>query len=80
MSCSQHVPEEISGKWLDHVLDTAWIYRLQFERDLHFRFISNLMDSRELTENEISRIKESNEMNFNEQSFPSKEELKRMGF
>jgi hypothetical protein len=39
-----------------------------------------LINSRELTENEISRIKESNEMNFNEQSFPSKEELKGMGF
>jgi len=63
------------GRWLDYVLDTAWIYRLQFERNLHFYFISNLLDSRELDDSEKNRIKEANEMEF----FPSREELTKLG-
>ena len=63
------------GRWLDYVLDTAWIFRLQFERNLHFFFISALLESRELNEEEKSRIQEANEM----ESFPSKAELRLMG-
>jgi hypothetical protein len=37
------------------------------------------MDSRELTEEEKNRIKEANEMDFNGESFPTREDLERMG-
>lgn len=37
-ACSR---KNFSGKWLDYVLDTAWVYQLQFERNLHFHFIRN---------------------------------------
>lgn len=75
-ACSR---KNFTGKWLDHVLDTAWIYRLQFENNLHFRFISNLMHSRELSEEERDRIKEANDMDFNGEIFPTREDLDRMG-
>jgi len=68
-----------SGKWLDHVLDTAWVYRLQFERNLHYHFIRNLMDSRQISEEEKNRIIESNEMKFNNQVFPTRQDLDDMG-
>lgn len=76
-ACSRN---NFSGRWLDYVLDTAWVYRLQFESKLHFHFISTLLNSRELTEEEKFRIKEANEMEFNGQSFPTKEDLDRMQF
>lgn len=75
-ACSR---SNFSGKWLDYVLDTAWVYRLQFERNLHFHFIRNLMDSRNLSEDEINRIKKANEMDFRAESFPTREDLDRMG-
>jgi len=65
------------GKWLDYVLDSGWSYRLQFERNLHYHFISVLMNSHELSESDKQRIVEAND---GMESFPTKEELKRMGF
>ena len=76
-ACSR---SNLSGKWLDYVLDTAWVYRLQFENKLHFHFISELMRSRELTEEDKSRIKTANDMDFNGQRFPTRQDLDRMGF
>ena len=76
-ACSR---SNLSGKWLDYVLDTAWVYRLQFENKLHFHFISKLMGSRELTEEDKSRIKTANDMDFNGQRFPTRQDLDRMGF
>ncbi len=76
-ACSRN---NFSGKWLDYVLDTAWVYRLQFERNLHYHFISTLLNARVLTEEEKSRIMKANEMEFNGQSFPTQEELDGMRF
>ena len=70
----------LTGKWLDYVLDTAWVYRLQFESTLHLHFIRNLMKSRELTEDHKARIKTANDMDFNGEKFPTLEDLDRMGF
>jgi len=58
-------------------LDSGWSYRLQFERNLHYHFISILMNSHELSESDKQRIVEAND---GMESFPTKEELKRMGF
>lgn len=66
-----------SGKWFEYVLDSGWSYRLQFERKLHFHFISVLIESRDLSESEKQRIVEAND---GMESFPTREELKRMGF
>ena len=74
-ACSR---SNFSGKWLNYVLDTAWVYRLQSENKLHFAFISKLMGSRELTEEEIVRIKIANDMDFNGQRFPTRQDLDKL--
>lgn len=72
-ACSR---SNFSGKWFDYVLDTGWSYRLQFERNLHYHFVSVLMKSHKLSASQKGRIIEAND---GMETFPTEEELREMG-
>ena len=73
-ACSRR---NFSGKWYEYVLDSGWSYRLQFEGNLHYHFISVLMKSHELSESEKKRILEAND---GLETFPTEDELRDMGY